>query len=310
MRCPKCGNDVSKNDFVCIYCGGRLREERIESIPIFRRIEEEWIKPEGKLKRMLMVVAKPNRAFWDIMHFRQKIGGNIVFLLTCIAFGMFGWAIFIHVDVPPLSPDPFLNFFLQFVQEFPIFLGFFLFGLIYYSIYFWFANKLYKWGANYSIGLSRQLKLRYGEGKKKKDSQYEEEKVEKTRAQKEAEGEYTLELPSYIKSEKSRTTNIMKLAYMPVAVGLFICSIILLIGLPDVIDPADPLLWNSTVWGIIDWVQVIVWIGWVPITMSIALRDIANASTQNVYISCLLISLLLAFITFMLRPTFLFNYIT
>jgi hypothetical protein len=102
----------------------------------------------------------------------------------------------------------------------------------------------------------------------------------------------------------------MKLAYMPVAIGLFICSLILLIGLPNVIDPADPLLWNSPVWGIVDWVQFIVWLGWVPITMSIALRDIANSSTQNVYISCLLVSLLLCFITFMLRPTFLFNYIT
>ncbi|MHA1340626.1 MAG: TFIIB-type zinc ribbon-containing protein [Promethearchaeota archaeon] len=316
MRCPSCGNDVSKFDYVCIYCGTVLRMDSLERIPIFKRVEEEWTNPMPRWKRLIYVIINPSRAFWDIIHNRKKIGGNLVYLFSCIAFGLIGAAAFSHIQLPPLSIDPIINSWLIFVHGFSVFLQFFLFGLIYYWFFYWIANKFYKWGANLSINLKTRLKIRYGEGKKETEEEEEEEEAEgeqKLRAQIEAEGKYVGELPEYLTAQKSKKATIMRLAYMPMVIGLLISALVVLIGLPIVpasdIDSAVQILASSPVWGIIDWIQVIILVGWIPITMSIALRDIANASTLRAYISCLLISLLIGLIFYFLRPTLTFKYL-
>jgi len=316
MRCPSCGNDVSKFDYVCIYCDAVLRREPIEKIPIFRRVDEEWSNPMPRWQRFLFVIINPSRAFWDIIHSRKKIGGNLIYLFTALSFGLIGAASFVHIQLPPFSIDPLLNSLIQFLHTFSVFFQFFLFGLIYYLIFYAIANKFYKSGANFSINLKTRLKIRYGEGKKKELAAEEEEAKEgekKLRAQIEAEGKYVGVLPEYLTAQKSKKATIMRLAYMPIVIGLLISALVVLIGLPTVpgsnMRSAVQILSNSPVWGIIDWIQVIILIGWVPITMSIALRDIANASTQRVYISCLLISLLLGLFVYFLRPTLAFSYI-
>ena len=90
MRCPKCGNDVNKNDYVCIYCSTRLREESIGKIPFFRRIEKKWETPETGFKRLINVIVKPSKAFWDMTHYRKKIGSSKVLFLTAVLFGLMG----------------------------------------------------------------------------------------------------------------------------------------------------------------------------------------------------------------------------
>lgn len=296
MRCPKCGNDVSKDDFVCVYCGAKLREERIESIGLFRRLEEEWVEPDPRWKRLINVIINPSRAFWDVTHYRKKVGGGLVYLLTAMAFGLNGLAVFVHLDFSGYL------WYMRMLYGLQFFLIFGLFGLFFYMLFYWFGSKLFRWGADYSIDLSRQLELRYDEGD---DEEEDEEEQEKTRAQLEAEGEYIFELPDYLKSEKSKKGSIMRLAYMPVVVGLLISALILLIFLPSTTPGNVGDMSTSIAWSIVDWIQVIILIGWVPITMSIALRDIANASTMRVYISCLIISILLAAISYFMRPTFL-----
>ena len=72
MRCPKCGNEVVASDFVCIYCQGVLREETIEQVKIFKRVDEKWTNPIGIGKRLLLVLRNPSRAFWDITHHRKR----------------------------------------------------------------------------------------------------------------------------------------------------------------------------------------------------------------------------------------------
>ncbi|MBD3351493.1 MAG: hypothetical protein GF364_08395 [Candidatus Lokiarchaeota archaeon] len=312
MRCPKCGNDVSKDDYVCVYCEARLREERIESIKLFRRIDEKWTKPLSKFRRMLLVIANPSRAFWDITHYREKVGGGLVYLVWCLSFGLIGSSIYAHVDLSPTVGTGsvyagLIAFGINFLQSMSMFMLFFLFGLIYYGLFIWLGNKLFKWGANYSINLSDQLKLRYGEGKTEDEV---EEDTEKTRAQLEAEGEYVMELPEYLTSQESKTGSIMRYAYIPYILSLLISALVLLIALPTVGPSNLEPLWESRIWGIIDWIQVIFLIGWVPITMSIALRDIANASTMKVYISCLTVSIIIAFFVYFLRPTLMMQYIT
>ena len=55
MRCPKCSNEVNKEDFVCIYCSARLKEENIEKIKLFRRIDEKEKYRLMKFKRQVLV---------------------------------------------------------------------------------------------------------------------------------------------------------------------------------------------------------------------------------------------------------------
>ncbi|MHA1728771.1 MAG: TFIIB-type zinc ribbon-containing protein [Promethearchaeota archaeon] len=295
MRCPKCGNEVNKEDFVCIYCSAKLKEETIEKIKLFRRIEDKWTNPESKWKRFQLVFYDPSRAFWDMSHYRQKIGSGKIYSLTALLFGLFGLAIFSHLKtdlwMPPLS---------IFFNGLALFMMFFLFGLIYYLVFYLISIKLFSFGANQSINLSKQLKLRYGRGDENKTGS----EVEK-------------ESPNHLKTQESKKTSIMLYGFSPMLIGLGISALIAWFGLPNVVinGPYDfapekfQMLFASYVWGIIDWIQVIIIIGWVPILMSIALRDIANASTARVYISCVVVSVFISWIFFFSRPTFLFTHI-
>ena len=82
---------------------------------------------------------------------------------------------------------------------------------------------------------------------------------------------------------------------------MILSAIIAWVGLPlvpttgylDITEANLEEFFNSPVWGIIDWVYVVFIIGWVPILMAIALRDIANSSTIRVYLSSVIISVIL-----------------
>jgi hypothetical protein len=303
---------VNKEDFVCIYCSARLKEERIEKIKIFRRIEENWTNPESKgWKRLLLVFTNPSRAFWDITHYREKIGSFKIIPIIALLFGLLGVVSVSHFDfsVSSLVP-PALSVFLFYLSTF---LMFFLFGLIYYTIFILFSSLLFSFGANQSINLSKQMKLRYGGRKKDKEG----EEGEKTKTMIEAEGGYTAELPEYLTTE-SKKTAITLYAFAPLLVSLIISVLIAWIALPSVpvdfymvLNPGilDGFV-NSAVWGIIDWIQIIILIGWVPILMSIALRDIANASTTRVYISSLIVAVLISLVVYFSRSTLFFLYMS
>ncbi len=109
-------------------------------------------------------------------------------------------------------------------------------------------------------------------------------------------------------------TAIMLWGFAPMLLALAASAILLFVALP-VVHVSGSIVDTTTfeditlsfIWGITDWIQVIVLIGWVPITMSIALRELVNASTFRVYISCLLVAILLGFVLYFFRPVFLFN---
>ena len=165
--------------------------------------------------------------------------------------------------------------------------------------------QLFSLGANYSINLKSQLNLRYG---KRKDKKKEEEEKEKTQTMLEAEGIYPTALPSHLTAQKSKKIAIMLWGFAPFLVALAISAIILFIGLPSGITFASfPDIAASRAWGITDWIQVIFLIGAVPITMSIALREMVNASTFRVYLSCVIVAILLGFLAYFFRPSFLFQ---
>jgi hypothetical protein len=315
MRCPRCGNDVRKDDFVCVYCSAVLKIEKLEKIKFFKRIDEKWVNPLSAFKRLRMVITNPARAFWDMIHYREKITWGLIPLFTAIMYGFIGLAVSSHIVVQTwfLTPITYLNAYILVFNGLAIFLTFFLYGFFYFLIFYMICSWLYSWGANYSINLSKEMKIRYSKGKK---SNKKDEK-KKTETQVEAEGGYVTALPDYITSQKSKKRNIMYYAFAPMIVGLGLCALVLWLGLPSInvdvdsgfsINPAEvEPIWNSFIWGIVDWIQVIVIIGWISITMAIALRDIANASTFRVYISCLIVSFIIALMFYFFRPSFLFQ---
>jgi hypothetical protein len=301
MRCVKCGNEVNKEDFVCIYCNARLREEKIEKVPYFRRItDEKWTTPIKGWRRFYLVFRNPSRAFWDIVHYREKIGSWFkVYFLSALVYGLFGLAIFAHVRAG-------LGFIGWIFGALSAFLLFFLFGIVYFFLLYGISIQFYSLGANYSINLKSQLNLRYGKRKERK----EEEEQEKSTTMLEAEGIYPTTLPKHLTAQKSKKTAIMMWGFAPLLLALAASAILLLIALPPIsgVDAASfEDITKSIIWGITDWIQVIVLIGWVPITMSIALREMVNASTFRVYISCLIVSILIGAVVYFFRPSFLFS---
>jgi hypothetical protein len=305
MRCPKCGNEVNKEDFVCIYCNARLREEKIEKLKYFRRItDEKWVSPIKGWRRFYLVFTNPSRAFWDIIHYREKIGSWFkVFFLTAVIYGLYGLAIFVHLRTGPIIGQ----FYMKLLNGLTAYLTFLFFGIVYYFLLYVISIQLYSIGANFSIGFKTQLKLRYGKRKEKKEDEL------KTTTMKEAEGIYSTALPTHLTAQKSKKMAIMMWGFAPMLLAHAVSAILLFIALPGVdatgtIGPStfEPLA-NSFIWSIIYWIQAIMLIGWVPITMSIALRELVNASTVRVYISCLIVSIILGMVLYFFQPAFLFK---
>jgi len=303
MRCVKCGNEVNKEDFVCIYCNARLREEKIEKFSFFRRVtDEKWTAPIKGWQRFYLVFRNPSRAFWDIVHYREKIGSWFkVYFLSAVIYGFYGLAIFTHIRTPGTF------FYTRILHGFSAYLLFFLVGLVYFFLVYNLSIQLFSLGANYSINLKSQINLRYGARKPKKEDE------EKSTTMLEAEGIYPATLPSHLTAQKSKKIAIMLWGFAPFLLALTASVILVFIGL-RFISVSAPItasdftaITSSFIWGVTDWIQVIVLIGWVPITMSIALRELVNASTVRVYVSCLIVSILIGLILYIFRPSFLFN---
>lgn len=237
----------------------------------------------------------PSRAFWDITHYKENIGSFKIYFLSALLFGLLGLASFSHIQVGGIGSWG------AFYQGLAMFIMFFLFGFIFFAMFYFISIKLFSFGANQSINLSKQLELRYGTRNKEEDDK-------KTQSQKVAAGMYISDIPDYL-TRKSKKTPIMLYAFAPMLLALGLSAIVAWIGLPQVPGTLDNLdiFFNSPVWGIIDWIQVIFMIGWVPILMAIALRDVANSSTLRVYISSVIVSVILCFAFYFLRPTFLFQ---
>ena len=304
MRCVKCGNEVNKEDFVCIYCNARLREEKIEKLSYFKRVtDEKWTTPIKGWNRFYQVFRNPSRAFWDIVHYRKNIGSWFkVYILSGLLYGFFGLAIHVHMDKTGWS------IYSRLLNGLSSYMLFTIFGLAYFFIFYMISIQLFSLAANYSINLKSQLKLRYGN---RKDKKKEEEDAQKTQTMIEAEGIYPTSLPSHLTTQKSKKISIMLWGFAPFLIALAVSAVVLFIGLPrGIVFSEFPALANSWAWGITDWVQVIILIVAVPITMSIALRELVNASTFRVYISCVIVAILLGFLAYFFRPSFLFQAIT
>ncbi|MHA1456340.1 MAG: YIP1 family protein [Promethearchaeota archaeon] len=274
-RCPRCGNENRGSSYVCSFCGKRLRIERIENISIFKRIETEWSTPVPWYLKIIWLFIRPNKAFWDINHKRNKAPGHLIILFNALIYGLMGVAYLSHFVID--------NQFLSFLYNLSVFTAFFMMGLLFNYIFgtllIWFFIK----GANSAVGFSETLEARFGGD-----------------AQKE----------TYREAEMSPFSIYMYCAFTPFLLINLVETLVILWGFPTKkITGFDPTIitamFNSPTWAILHAIDALTIAIWIPILMTLAIRELSNSSTVRVLLASFGIGILTAIIVFFLRPSFL-----
>ncbi len=300
QRCIRCGNEVSGDYYQCAFCGKRLRVEAIENIYFFRRYEaEEWVKPYPFYTKIALLFINPPKAFWDINHKRSKSPGFLIILFCALLYGVMGLAFASHYQITSIGGqpiDPLSVYLIPYNLTF--FLTFLIFGFLYYFIFFGILVWLFTKGANYAVGFSERMEARFGEGKK----EYLQEDMSPFSIYKGG---------VLMQKQESHKTKMLLCAFAPFILINTIEILIILVGFPTVTIDVDISTYdlsiyegvmNSPMWGVIYFIDAITIAVWVPILMSIAIRELANSSTVRVFISSLIIGILVAVFYYFTRP--------
>jgi hypothetical protein len=64
-------------------------------------------------------------------------------------------------------------------------------------------------------------------------------------------------------------------------------------------------IFQAQSWIFLDILDAFLLIAWIPITMTIGIRELANSSTVRVYLSSILIGIVCSIVLFLLKPTIL-----
>ncbi|MBY9006260.1 MAG: zinc ribbon domain-containing protein [Candidatus Lokiarchaeota archaeon] len=300
QRCPRCGNENSGDSFACSFCGKRLRIEKIEKIPFFKRIEEDWFNPYPWYIKILYLIINPSRAFWDINHLRKKSPGLLILLLSSLFYGFIGLIIFSRFNITSGGIPVDLVF--TSVYSLGFLLAFFLFGFFYQLLLFYFLIWIYTKGANYSVGFTQKLEKRFGLGKQKKEP-FEHAKLSPFSIYK---GGTLLQKQEAFKSKMMLCAftpfmiiNLVKL--IVVAIG-FSTSGVINLGTTD-LDNFFRNMMENPLWAVLDVLDAITLAVWVPILITISIRELSNSSTYRVLITSYIISIIVSIFIFFLRPT-------
>ncbi|MFX1409010.1 MAG: hypothetical protein ACFFA6_01555 [Promethearchaeota archaeon] len=297
QRCPRCGNENPADSFACSFCGVRLKIEKIETISLFRRYEAEWTNPYPFYMKIFYLFTQPNRGFWDINHKRSKAPGWLILLFCSLLYGLMGLAFFSHFNFVSLSEfSPIKTFF-----TFSFFVVFFIFGFLFQLIIFSLLIWLFTKGANYAVGFTERLEDRFGAIREVRE-RYKEEEISPFSIYK---GGTMLHL------EGSYKFRMMLCAFTPFLLINAIKILIVLVAFPTVDVPTissfDEAILNQMIrsksWAILDVIDALTIAIWVPILMTLAVRELSNSSTYRVLIPNLIIGILIAVIFYFLRPT-------
>ncbi len=298
QRCPRCGNENTSDSFACNFCGFRLKIERIETVGFFRRYEAEWVSPAPWYLRILWLFIRPNKAFHDINHKRSKAPGGLILLFSSLLYGVMGLAFFSHFSFPGIEVFSFY----QFVFSLSFFISFFIFGIISQLIFFAILIWLFTKGANYAVGFSQRLETRFG-GLKETQEKYKEAEISPFSIYK---GGTMLQL------EASHKFKMMLCAFSPFILVNAIKALIALVGFPSVAVPDFTIasiagvldqIFSSGTWAILDVLDALTIAIWVPILMTLAIRELSNSSTTRVLIPTIIIGVIIAILIYFLRPT-------
>jgi len=310
IRCPRCGNSPPSGSYVCSFCGKRLRVERIEKFLFFKRYEAEWSNPESFLTKFYLLIINPAKAFWDINHKRDSAPGIFIILFNSLIYGLFGLALFSHFQIidingTPVNPYDVTILFGYFLS---VYIAFLAFGFVYYFLLLIVLSYFFIKGANYSIGFTERLEDRFG---KRKDK----DKKEKGKLAEEASVFSIYKSGTLLQKQEANKYNMLFCAFTPLIITGFIKVLIILIALPNqqISLPFDFSSYSSVfntffqypTWMVLDILDAIVLIVWIPMNMTIAIRELANSSTYRVYLSSVSIGIITAIIFFLLKPTIL-----
>jgi hypothetical protein len=298
-RCPRCGNDNRIDSFVCAFCGKRLRVERIENFSIFKRIEEDFTSPARWYVIILWLFTKPNRAFWNINHKRKNAPGYRILLFNALLYGLIGLVLFSHINiltVPPLS----LN---RFLVDLAAFIAFFAFGFMFYLILGFLLIWIFSRGANIAVDFSERLEVRFGKEGEEKDK-YKEAEM----------SPFSIYKGGTLHQQQAKKYKMMLCAFAPYLLINAVEILIILIGMPnlDILGMGLPVAvldhpyFTSPVWTVLHLIEALTIGIWIPILISLAIRELSNSSTFRVLISSLAIGIIVAVFFYFLRPTFIF----
>jgi len=297
-RCPRCGNDSHLDSFVCAFCGKRLRIERIENFSIFKRIEEDFTSPARWYVTILWLFTKPNRAFWSINHKRKKARGFIILLFIALLYGLMGLAFISHVNIASIPPLTFGRFFIDLAAFIAFFAFGFLFYLIFASILIWVFSK----GANIAVDFSERLESRFG-GKGDETEKYSESEM----------SVFSIYKGGTVHQQQASKFIMMLTAFAPYLLIIAIEALIILIAFPTIYIPdivsfesLNAPLFTTPVWTVLHLIEALTIAIWVPILISLSIRELSNSSTFRVLISSLIIGIIVAVLFYFLRPTFIF----
>ncbi len=307
QRCPRCGNENRADSFACSFCGVRLKIEKIETLSFFRRYEAEWTNPYPWYMKIYYLFIQPNRAFWDINHKRSKAPGWIILLFCSLLYGLMGLALFSHFNFTSISTYLLIKAFFTFSFFAAFFIFGFFFQLIYFSVLIWLVTK----GANYAVGFTDRLEDRFGAIGEVRE-RYKEEEISPFSIYK---GGTMLHL------EASYKFRMMLCAFTPFLLINAIKILIVLVAFPTVdVDNIDideltdveldqywgvvfNQMFASGTWAVLDVIDALTIAIWVPILMTLAIRELSNSSTYRVLIPTFIIGILVAVIFYFLRPT-------
>jgi len=297
-RCPRCGNDNRLDSYVCAFCGKRLRIERIENFSIFKRIEEDFTSPARWYVTILWLFTKPNRAYWNINHKRKAAPGMLILLFNALLYGLMGLAFFSHVNITSIPPLTFGRFFVDLAA----FIAFFAFGFLFYLIFASILIWVFSRGANITVDFSERLEGRFGD------------KEDKTEKYKEAEmSVFSIYKGGTLHQQQASKFNMMLTAFAPYLLINAIEILIILIALPNIYIPdivsfeaLSAPLFATPVWTVLHLIEALTIAIWIPILISLSIRELSNSSTFRVLISSVIIGIIVAVLFYFLRPTFIF----
>jgi len=291
-RCPRCGNYNRTDSFVCAFCGKRLRSERIEKFSIFKRIEEEFISPAPWYFTILWLFTKPNRAFWNINHKRKNAPGYKILLFNSLIYGLMGLAFFSHIYIQTITP------FGRFIIDLAAFISFFAFGFMFYFIFGLILIWLFTKGANAAVDFSERLEARFGEKKEGKEKYSQAEM-----------SPFSIYKGGTLHQQQASKFKMMLCAFAPYLLinGIEILIILILIPnitIPDLLSFDLNPMFASPTWTVLHLIDALTIAVWVPILITLAIRELSNSSTFRVLISSLIIGIIFAVFYYFLRPTF------
>ncbi|MBY9009606.1 MAG: hypothetical protein KGD74_07065 [Candidatus Lokiarchaeota archaeon] len=297
-RCPRCGNDSKSDNYACPFCGRRLRIERIENFSIFKRIEEEFTSPARWYVTILWLFTKPNRAFWNINHKRKAAPGLIILLFNALLYGLMGLAFFSHINITSIPPLTLGRVFIDLAA----FIAFFAFGFLFYLIFAFILIWIFSRGANIAVDFSERLEARFGD-KNDETEKYSEAEM----------SVFSIYKGGTLHQQQASKFKMMLTAFAPYLLITAIETLIILIGLPTIDIPNIPSfvtlsapLFDTPVWTILHLIEGLTIAIWVPILISLSIRELSNSSTFRVLISSLIIGIIVAVLFYFLRPTFIF----